>query len=359
MIVDDSSFALEVIEAHLVDLNYSVITSTNPIEAIERIKKGEAQVVVTDIEMPGMTGLELMQEVKEISAYYIPIIVMSGRATLKMAREIVKRGAFDFLLKPMDYDELASTLDDAFSYYEEKEEDNEKQKKLTASLEEKNKSLAISLEEKNKSLAEALSQGHEFSLEMVNALTNAAELRDCETGAHIKRIGLHTELLSKKIKMSEEFVNEIIHASPLHDVGKIGIPDNILLKEGPLDKNEWEVMQNHTIIGSLLLADSTHSKLKMASSIALNHHEKWDGSGYPRGIKGEDIPIEARITLICDVYDALRSKRSYKVPYSHKESIRLLQEDNDRTGIDCFDEYILKTFIKHAKSFDDIFNNNQ
>jgi putative two-component system response regulator len=156
--------------------------------------------------------------------------------------------------------------------------------------------------------------------------------------------------------MPADFVETITFASPMHDIGKIGIPDNILLKPGSLTPEEFGIMKSHTTIGEKILSRSSHPYLQMAASVALNHHERWDGTGYLRGLKGEDIPIEGRIVMICDQYDAMRGKRPYKQPLSHQEAFRIITEGDGRTLPGHFDPKVLKVFIEISPECEKIFS---
>lgn len=205
-------------------------------------------------------------------------------------------------------------------------------------------------------LSHALLMVKTMSNEVILRLTVAAESKDEYTGKHISRVGLYAKEISKALGMSQDFVEQIALASAMHDVGKIGIPDKSLLKPGGLTPDEFEVMKSHTIMGEKILSGSSHPMIRMSASIALGHHEKWNGKGYPRGLKGNDIPIEARIVMLCDIYEALRSKRPYKEPLGHQADFLIITEGDGKTSAQDFDPDVLRVFIKIAALFEEIFN---
>jgi putative two-component system response regulator len=195
-----------------------------------------------------------------------------------------------------------------------------------------------------------------MSNEMILRLTKAAESKEFGTGEHIMRMGLYAGKIAELLHMPADFIELITFASPMHDVGKIGIPDTILLKPKELTDEEWKIMKSHTVLGEKILAQSSHAKIQMSASIALNHHERWDGTGYPRGLKGEDIPIEARIVMICDQYDAMRSKRPYKEAFDHQTTCRIIIEGCGRTQPGHFDPEVLRAFIELTPLFERFFD---
>ncbi|MGC8734398.1 MAG: HD-GYP domain-containing protein [bacterium] len=193
-------------------------------------------------------------------------------------------------------------------------------------------------------------ENEELLREIIYRLSLAAEYKDEYTGAHIKRISLYCNLIAQEMKLDKDFINKITLAAPLHDVGKIGIPDNILLKPGRLTKEEFEIMKTHTIIGAKILDNSKNDLIKFAKEIALYHHEKYNGQGYPFNLKGEQIPLAARIVAIADVFDALTSKRPYKDPYPITDTIDIIKQEINQH----FDPEITNIFLKNIKSIIEI-----
>jgi putative two-component system response regulator len=186
-------------------------------------------------------------------------------------------------------------------------------------------------------------------------MTRAAEYKDEDTGAHVKRISYYSRELARMLGLDEEFVDKIFFASPMHDIGKIGIHDHVLLKPGGFTPEEWEVMKGHTSMGAKILGSGKSPYLKMGAEIALNHHERWDGGGYPNGKRDEAIPLAARIMNICDIYDALRSKRPYKPAFDHLKTVDIITRGDGRTQPEHFDPVIIAAFEQNHQSFRDIF----
>lgn len=300
-------------------------------EALEVLRREPIDVVLSDVQMPGMDGLELLQAIRAETAWEtVQVVIVTGLDARDQKARAIELGASDLLTKPVSTAELQARLRNALQL-----------KAYQDDLRARNAVLEEEVRRRTTEIAASRA-------EVVFRLAKAAELRDEETGLHVVRVGCYCRTIAQTLDLGAAFCDTIFLAGPLHDVGKIGIPDEILLKPGKLDPGEWTVMRRHTQIGAAILSREPgafeallsssgglrslveprpeNPVLAMAADIAMAHHERWDGDGYPRGLAGNDIPLAARICAVADVYDALGSVRPYKPAYPEEQVLAIMAD---------------------------------
>jgi putative two-component system response regulator len=348
MIVDDEPINVKVARKYLKLEGYEhFVTTTDSREAVAMVEKERPDVLLLDIMMPHVSGLDILAALRADKRWaHLPVVILTAATDQATKRRALELGASDFLAKPVDPTELIPRLYNVLTVKRHHDHMEQYAHELEAEVLRRTAELARSRQE------------------VIHCLARAAEFRDDDTGRHVLRVGKYARLIAAELGWKGERLNMLEQAAQLHDIGKIGIPDSILLKPGKLGPEEIEIMhkhagfgkrimetlpehesnvlRKHTELGSRLLQETDSPILTLASTISLSHHEKWDGSGYPLGLAGEDIPIEGRITAVADVFDALSSKRPYKPPFPLQKCFEVLEEGRGKH----FDPAVLDAFFR-------------
>jgi putative two-component system response regulator len=328
LIVDDNPYVCKAIQRIVMSEGYQCEISTHGEDALLKMHEFDFDLVISDLMMPGLSGLDLLSRIKERFPN-TAVLIVTGVDDRKAAIKALRRGAYGYIVKPFEKNELLINVANAL----------ERRRLFLESLEYERR---LEHEVRVKT-AEVRQREEEIALRLVGA----SEYRDEETGAHIRRLGLYAATLAEHLGWKASQVDYIRVAAPMHDVGKIGIPDKILLKPGALSTDEYKFMQTHTTIGSKILGGSNIPLLQMATDIALYHHEKWNGTGYPNKISAQEIPEAARIVAVADVYDALINDRVYRPAFSEDKTLAIMADSCgshfDPKIYDCFMS-ILPTF---------------
>lgn len=345
LIVDDERVNVLLLEKTLSHEGYTAIRSTTDSrKALDLYQEFKPHLVLLDLSMPHLDGFQVMELLsKTEESAYLPILVLTAQPSDDIRLRALSSGAQDFIAKPFNYVEVLSRIKNMVQV-----------RMLYERVRDQNQILDKKVKDRTRDLEKTRQ-------EVIQRLGRAAEYRDNETGAHVIRMSLFSEIIAREAGLPEEKYQLILNASPMHDVGKIGIPDRILLKPGKLDHDEWQIMKTHAQIGANILSGGDSPMMKMAETIALTHHEQWNGEGYPQGLKGEDIPVEARIVTLADVFDALTSERPYKKAWSVEQAVA---EIDNKSGI-LFDPglvHILKQnlpeLLKIKNTINDSHNGN-
>ncbi len=309
-IVDDQSTSRRILERMVQRIDPSLVirTFSDPFQALEEAGRRTPDLVLTDYKMPELDGIAFIERLRVLRGCAdVPVIVITVVDDPSVKYRALEAGATEFLVRPVDQYECLVRCRNLLTL--------QRQQRVI-------RNHAAWLEEQVQS---ATRQIQERERETLLRLAKAGEYRDEETGNHVLRMARYSRLIAEQLGLAPKQCEEIELAAPMHDIGKIGIPDQILLKPGKLDPHEWEIMKRHTVIGHEILRDSPSQYLRLGAEIALHHHERVDGTGYPHGLKGEDIPLAARIVAVGDVFDALTSVRPYKPKWSFEDAIAHLK----------------------------------
>jgi len=339
LIAEDDAITRRRLRHFLEKWGHHVISSENGLDALEHFLSQEIDIVITDWMMPEMDGLELVGHIRSRGrdkAYVYTILLTSRGDKEDVVKGLAEVGVDDYVIKPFEPDELRARLTVG---------------ERTVRLERTLREYGEGLEKIVQKQTLLIRQTQE---ETIIRLLTALESRDEETGGHVKRIGLYSAYLAEAAGWSKQQVDDIRLASPMHDIGKIGVPDAILQKKGPLTVDEFEVIKSHTTIGGQILGNSEYPMLQMAHEIALFHHEKWEGLGYPENRTGDEIPEAARIVALVDVYDALSQDRVYRKAEPEEEVLRKMEKAKGSH----FDPYFYNLFMKSLPAFRQIANAN-
>jgi putative nucleotidyltransferase with HDIG domain len=311
LIVDDDHLVRDALRFALEDAGYDVWAVAHGADALAVLESQAVDIVLSDIFMPGMNGFELLKQIRHRRPD-VPVILVTGFGNIEMARQALKEGATDFITKPYNVSEIPILI-----------ERNLMRHTIESS--------------RTRDLQEEVRRSYRATLE---ALLAALDTRDTETEGHSERVAAYTMLIAQQLNLSEAELQHIEHGALLHDIGKIGVPDHILYKPGPLTPEEWEIMKQHPVIGYKMCMKI--EMLRPAAPIVLHHHERWDGRGYPYGLNGAEIPLGARIFAIADTLDAMTSDRPYRKALSFAQA----REEIERCAGSQFDPELVRVFLE-------------
>ncbi len=310
LIVDDDDLVRETLRFVLEDVGYEVCSASQAIDALAVLEREPIDIVLSDIFMPGMNGFDLLKQIRQ-RAPQVPVILITGFGNVEMARQALQEGASDFITKPYNISEIPILI-------------------------ERNLTRHTIQSHQTRHMEKEVQQAYRSTLE---ALLAALDVRDTETEGHSERVAAYTMAIASRLKLDSSEVPHIERGALLHDIGKIGVPDSILYKPGPLTPEEWEIMKQHPVLGYRMCMKI--EMLRSAAPIVLHHHERWDGKGYPYGLMGEEIPLGARIFAIADTLDAMTSDRPYRKALSFAQA----REEIARCAKTQFDPALVEVFL--------------
>lgn len=338
LVADDDEMIRTLHSEFVRGFGYEVELAADGIEAIAKIGLG-VDLVLTDAHMPNLDGFEVARRIRETrSAEELPIVMVTSLEARTDRLRAYEVGINDFINKPVDHTELRLRLKWLLDLKTAHERLRRSKENLESTVQRRTRELREALEEVTRAQRQ-VQAGH---LDTIRRLTLAAEYKDHDTAGHIERIGRYSTIMGTAMHLQPGLIDLLLHAAPMHDVGKLGIPDSILLKPGPLDEEERVIMNTHTTIGGQILSGSTSPVIQMGERVALTHHEKWDGSGYPNGLAGEDIPIEARICSVVDFFDALTMDRPYRKAVPNDQVVEMIVSESGT----AFDPAIVEVFLR-------------
>lgn len=334
LVVDDEPANVKLLVRILMAAGYiNVISTTDSLQTLPLYQQHNSDLILLDINMPALDGYGVMDLLNEHTKGELPpILVLSAQTIQSFRQRALDSGARDYVTKPFDANELLSRVRNMLEV-----------QMAHKYMRHQNEILEQRVQERTQIIQNT-------RLQIVRKLGRAAEYRDEETGLHIIRMSEMAVVMGKAYGMSQEETDLLLNAAPMHDIGKIGIPDYILLKPGKFEPDEWEIMQTHAQIGADILSGDDSDLMMMAHDIALSHHEKWNGKGYPNGLEGEAIPLVGRITALADVFDALTSERPYKKEWPIEDAVNLIKQESGQH----FDPELVELFLKNIEKIIEI-----
>ena len=324
LVVDDVPENIDVLR-NILESKYRIKAAFNAKKALSiAMSEPHPDLILLDIMMPGLDGHQVCIQLKTNDlTKKIPVIFVTAKGEIEDETHGFQIGAVDYITKPVSAPIVLARVETHLASHDQ------------------NRVLEGKVEERTLQLKNALQKLKKSSLDTIYRLSRAAEYKDEDTGSHLLRMSRYSAAIAEEMNLNDETVESILFAAPMHDIGKIGIPDQILLKPGKLDAHEWKLMKQHTDIGAQILDGSDEDIIKLGETIALTHHEKWDGSGYPKKLAGSSIPLVGRIVAIGDVFDALTSQRPYKEPFSLDKSFSIILENRGKH----FDPNVVEAFF--------------